>query len=220
MGLNVREPGKVACPLFHFSLCVAAVASGVVPTIADAHHEAIFGPQSSLLYSLDRFVSVQVFSRQTGIAGQKTQETTGVLSGGMNPVSGLPVTVTAIVPYSLINQLDAGSSRSGFEDVILGGRYRYDLSSLIEKWNRKDLDFDPFGDRFRFALANLDLDHTALLQIGDCAILIRSLLQTPVQPDQRPIRDPDRLCARRARVHAVGRLYHGKIDQLSTRLVL
>ena len=112
------------------------MASGVVPTIADAHHEAIFGPQSSLLYSLDRFVSVQVFSRQTGIAGQKTQETTGVLSGGMNPVSGLPVTVTAIVPYSLINQLDAGSSRSGFEDVILGGRYRYDLSSLIEKWNR------------------------------------------------------------------------------------
>ena len=110
---------------------MAALASVVPP--ASAHHEAIFGPQSSLLYSLDRFVSVQVFSRQTGIAGQKTQETTGVLSGGMNPVQGLPITVTAIVPYSLINQLDAGSSRSGFEDVVLGARYRYDLSPLIEK---------------------------------------------------------------------------------------
>ncbi len=104
--------------------------------VADAHHEAIFGPQSSLLYSLDRFVSLQVFSRQTGTSGQKTQETTGVISGGVNPIQGLPVTVTAIVPYSIINQLDAGSNRSGFEDIILGARYRYDLSTLIEKWNR------------------------------------------------------------------------------------
>jgi hypothetical protein len=118
-------------------LCVAAVASGFVPRIGDAHHEAIFGPQSSLLYSLDNFVSVQVFSRQTGASGQKTQETTGVLSGGVTPVKGLPVTVTAIVPYSIVDQLDAGSSRSGFEDIILGARYRYGLSTLIEKWNRE-----------------------------------------------------------------------------------
>jgi hypothetical protein len=119
------------------ALCIAAVVLGVVPTIADAHHEAIFGPQSSLLYSLDMFVSAQVFSRQTGTSGQKTQETTGVLSGGVTPVKSLPVTVTAIVPYSIINQLDAGSSGSGFEDIILGARYRYDLSSLIEKWGRE-----------------------------------------------------------------------------------
>ena len=117
-------------------LCVAAAVSGFVPTIADAHHEAIFGPQSSLLYSLDTFVSAQVFSRQTGTSGQKTQETTGVISGGVNPIKGLPVTVTAIVPYSIINQLDTGSSRSGFEDIILGARYRYDLSTLIDRWNR------------------------------------------------------------------------------------
>src|SRR5438445_13815202 len=111
---------------------MAALASVVPP--ASAHHEAIFGPQSSLLYSLDTFVSAQVFSRQTGTSGQKTQETTGVISGGVNPIKGLPVTITAIVPYSIINQLDAGSSRSGFEDIILGARYRFDLSTLNEEW--------------------------------------------------------------------------------------
>ena len=117
-------------------LGIAALASVFPSAVADAHHEAIFGPQSSLLYSPDRFVSLQVFSRQTGTSGQKTQETTWVISGGVNPVQGLPVTVTAIVPYSVINQLDAGSSRSGFEDIILGARYRYDLSTLIDEWNR------------------------------------------------------------------------------------
>src|SRR5436309_13692947 len=117
VGPNFRESRKVACPLFHFVLCVAAVVSGFVPTMADAHHEAIFGPQSSLLYSLDRFVSVQVFSRQTGPSTQKTQETTGVIAAGANPLKGVPLTVTAIAPASLINQLDAGSSRAGLEDM-------------------------------------------------------------------------------------------------------
>ncbi|TLY37051.1 MAG: hypothetical protein E6K60_06015 [Nitrospirae bacterium] len=113
---------------------MAALASVVPP--ASAHHEAIFGPQSSLLYSLDRFVSVQVFSRQTGPSTQKTQETTGVIAAGANPLKGVPLTVTAIAPASLINQLDAGSSRAGLEDMIIGARYRYDLSNLIDKWNR------------------------------------------------------------------------------------
>ena len=61
-----------------------------------------------------------------------------------------------------------------------------------------DLDFDPFGDRFRFALAKLDLDLTALLQITDSAFLILLFLQAPVQPDQRMVIYRDRLSARRA----------------------
>ena len=36
-----------------------------------------------------------------------------------------------------------------------------------------DLDFDPFGNRFDFALASLDFYLAALLQIVDPAILIR-----------------------------------------------
>lgn len=104
---------------------------------AEAHHEAIFGPQSSLLYSSDRFMSLQVFSRQTGTAEQRTQETTGVLSGGFRPFKALPVSLTVIVPYSGINKLDEGSGTSGFEDIIIGARYRYDLTSLIQRWNRE-----------------------------------------------------------------------------------
>ena len=117
-------------------LCLIVAAIALAPT-ASAHHEAIFGPQSSLLYSSERFVSVQAFTRQLGTSSQRTQETTGVLSGGFNLVKGVPLAFTAILPYSSINELDAGSSTSGFEDSILGLRYRYDLAGLIEKWNRE-----------------------------------------------------------------------------------
>jgi hypothetical protein len=118
-----------------YLLCLVLGAMVFAPS-ARAHHEAIFGPQSSLLYSNERFVSVQAFTRQFGTPGQRTQETTGVLSGGFNLLKGIPLAFTAIVPYSFINEVDQGSSTSGFEDSIVGVRYRYDLAGLIEKWNR------------------------------------------------------------------------------------
>ena len=49
---------------------------------ARAHHEAIFGPQSSLVLSAPSFASVQTFSRQLGTAGARTQESTMLLSAG------------------------------------------------------------------------------------------------------------------------------------------
>jgi hypothetical protein len=93
---------------------------------ARAHHEAIFGPQSSLVMSAPAFISTQVFSRRLET---QRQETTLVLSGSITPVAEVPLSLTAIVPYSVID--GAGQpSRAAFEDSILGARYRFDLSPL------------------------------------------------------------------------------------------
>ena len=47
---------------------VALLVAGLLvrPAFVQAHHEAIFGPQSSLVLSADRFVNVQMFSREAG----------------------------------------------------------------------------------------------------------------------------------------------------------
>jgi hypothetical protein len=81
---------------------------------SSAHHEAIFGPQSSLVLSSPEFISLQAFSRRfsTGV-----QETTPLLSFGFTPVAGLPLSFTAIVPAT-----DRGGKWTR-EDMILGSRY-------------------------------------------------------------------------------------------------
>jgi hypothetical protein len=106
------------------------------PLVLQAHHEAIFGPQSSLVLSADRFVSFQVFSRELGTSDVKSRETTTIVSAGLRLSKRRPLTFTAIVPYSWISA--PGRARtSGTEDVVLGLRYRHDLKGLQEKWHRE-----------------------------------------------------------------------------------
>ena len=127
------------------------------PGTASAHHEAIFGPQSSLVLSADRFVSFQVFGRELGSLDAKTNETTTLVSAGVRVSKRLPVTFTAIVPYSWISE--RGQSRtSGSEDIVLGLRYRHDLKGLQEKWDREGNFVMGMG---AFELNNGNIDHRA-----------------------------------------------------------
>ena len=90
---------------------VAAVALTAAP--ARAHHEAIFGPHSSLMLSAPSFASLQTFSRQLGTAGARTQESTLVLSMGVSPFRSVPLSFSATLPASSIDTLDgAGGSRA------------------------------------------------------------------------------------------------------------
>ena len=66
-----------------------------------AHHDAIYGPQSALVLSGERYLTVQVFSRQTGPKDGRVQETTTVLSGGL-AFRRLPVSLSIVVPFSVI----------------------------------------------------------------------------------------------------------------------
>jgi hypothetical protein len=88
---------------------------------AAAHHEAIFGPASPLVYSGGRYISAQVFTRQTGPEGQRVQETTTVLSGGISPTR-LPVSNSAVVPFSVIAPGAGGGTQVGLENAIMMGR--------------------------------------------------------------------------------------------------
>jgi hypothetical protein len=103
---------------------------------ARAHHEAIFGPQSSLMFSSDGFVSFQGFSRRLGIAPARTQETTFVLSGGISPFKSVPLSLSLLLPASHIASLDGDGSRFGAEDAVLGARYRLDLGALQRRFDR------------------------------------------------------------------------------------
>jgi hypothetical protein len=104
---------------------------------AEAHHEAIFGPQSSLVFSEPGYLSSQLFSRNVGAPGDKVQETTGVLSGAYSPFTGIPLSFNVIQPFSYIRNIDARTSQTGLEDTIVGARYRYDLKGLQQRFDRE-----------------------------------------------------------------------------------
>jgi hypothetical protein len=120
-------------PIAGMAAIVLATLVQAVP--AEAHHEALFGPQSSATLSPDGFLTFQVFTRELGPSGERTRETTGVVSAGVRVTKRLPITVSVTAPYSWIRQ--AGASSTGAEDVLLGVRYRHDLKGLQDRWDRE-----------------------------------------------------------------------------------
>ena len=112
-------------------IAIVVLAVSLSPRAASAHHEAIFGPQSSLFLSAPAYVSTQVFSRRLGDS-ERTQESTGLVSAGISPFSRVPISFTVIVPASVI--VAPAQTTVGVEDAIVGARYRYDLKALQERF--------------------------------------------------------------------------------------
>jgi hypothetical protein len=94
------------------------VALVVRPDPLGAHHEAIFGPQSSLVLSADKFVSIQAFSRELETSGSKMRESTTLVSAGVRVSRRLPLTFTAVLPYSWIAKRGRAGT-SGAEDAVV-----------------------------------------------------------------------------------------------------
>ena len=89
-----------------------------------AHHEAIFGPQSSTLITRKRFVSTQYYFVNEGrTADTKGRSHIGVLSVGTSV--GEQWSVTATVPFEAERAFD--EQATGIQDVVLGLRYSADL---------------------------------------------------------------------------------------------
>jgi hypothetical protein len=80
-------------------------------TPAAAHHEAIFGPQSSAVLSAEQFASAQVFTRETGTGEARRRQSTTVFSAGMQPFKR-PLSVAVVVPVSLIGSAGGGGTRT------------------------------------------------------------------------------------------------------------
>ena len=114
-----------------FRIVIVTLVVSFWPGVATAHHEAIFGPQSSLFLSAPGYASTQVFSRRLGDR-ERTQETTGLVSGGISPFSQVPISFTVIVPASAIAA--PVETTVGMEDAIVGARYRHELKALQDRF--------------------------------------------------------------------------------------
>jgi len=123
-----------------FCLLVAAC---VTAAPAYAHHEALFGPQSSAALTWPEFLSVQVFDTQRGKGDEKTHSTTTVFSGGVKP-SRLPVSLSFVVPFSIETEL-GGATRRGLEDSLLSAKYQRDTHLLSEKLHLEESFFMAVG---------------------------------------------------------------------------
>src|SRR5260221_14672289 len=115
--------------LFTVALVMAALL--VAPSV-EAHHEAIFGPQSSLVLSAPAFLSVQSYTRR--LAAPATGETNALVSGGLTPLPRVPFSGTAILTGARLEK--DGAARYGVEDVILGARYRLHVCTLLDRFHR------------------------------------------------------------------------------------
>jgi hypothetical protein len=110
-------------PIRIATACAVMVAVAWSPAMA--HHEAIFGPQSSLVLSAPAFATFQSFSKNTG-AG--VQETTFLLGGGVSPEGHPELSLALTVPASY--QVGSSVSRFGMENVLVGARYRFEVKPL------------------------------------------------------------------------------------------
>ena len=119
MGIQVRV----------FCLLCAIVCLSARP--ASAHHEAIFGPQSSAVLSAGRFASAQVFTRDTGRDREQRRQTTAVFSAGLQPFKR-PLSVAVVVPVSFIGSTSTAGARTGVEDALISARYRVESERFTE----------------------------------------------------------------------------------------
>lgn len=108
---------------------------------ASAHHEALFGPQSSLAVESSGFVSVQAHTRAYGVRGTQTQETTFILSGGIAPIADVPWAITLVQPFTYqTTRVPTPSGSTGpftacdgcfrRENNLVATSYRFDFTGL------------------------------------------------------------------------------------------
>jgi hypothetical protein len=106
----------------------------LVASPAYAHHEAMFGPQSSAVLSPGIFLSAQVFDKEEGKDNEKRRETTTVYSVGVTPLKDKPLSIALVVPMTFASGAPdpstPGSASRGFEDALLSARYRMDTHGL------------------------------------------------------------------------------------------
>ena len=113
-------------------LAIAGVVLAASP--ADAHHEAMFGPQSSAVLSPGVFLSAQLFDKEEGKDDQKRRETTTVYSIGLTPLKKRPLSIAFVLPVTFASGITdpstPASKNRGFEDTVVSGRYRVDAPGL------------------------------------------------------------------------------------------
>ena len=102
-----------------------------LPLAAGAHHEAMFGPQSSAVLSPTMFISVQAFDRENGLNGFKHRETTTVFSTGLTPFKNNPLSMAVVAPITR-ESFTGTPATTRFEDPLISGRYRVNANGIAK----------------------------------------------------------------------------------------
>lgn len=101
---------------------------------AFAHHEAMFGPQSSAVLSPGIFLSAQVFDKETGKDDVRRRETTTVYSVGFKPAKKQPLSLAFVLPITFAGGAadpnEPGAATRGFEDMLVSARYRVEAPGV------------------------------------------------------------------------------------------
>ena len=140
MKRGARNPANTNMRVLFILVAVAALFA----TPAFAHHEAIFGPQSSAVLSAGRFVSAQVFTRDTGPDSNRRRQTTTVFSGGLQPFKR-PLSLAVVVPVSFVGGTPTASGRTGIEDLLISARYRVEPTGFTNALGLDESSFMGVG---------------------------------------------------------------------------
>jgi hypothetical protein len=98
---------------------------------ASAHHEAMFGPQSSAVLSPGMFISLQMFDRENGRGAYRHRETTSVYSVGVKPFQTNPLSF-AFVSANTREAYSGSGSTTRFEDPLISARYRVNAGGVAK----------------------------------------------------------------------------------------
>jgi hypothetical protein len=107
---------------------------------AAAHHEALFGPQSSLAVESEGFVSFQAHEHVFGLKDTYDQETAYIVSAGVTPFRAIPWSVTLVQTYTYENARTPQGNQTGplsscagcveRENLLASTSYRFDFTGL------------------------------------------------------------------------------------------
>ena len=111
---------------------------------SQAHHEALFGPQSSLAVESEGFASAQMHVKVIGRGASYDRETVYILSAGVSPWRRIPWSLTVIQPFTYEDAHTPTASSVGplaacdcfaRENVILSSAYRFEFKGLQRAWD-------------------------------------------------------------------------------------
>lgn len=117
-----------------------ALAILLSPARASAHHEALFGPQSSLAVESEGFVSLQEHEHVFGVGSTHDQETSYLVSAGISPFRTIPWSFTLVQAYTLESARTPQGDQTGpfsscggciaRENLLVSTSYRFDFTGL------------------------------------------------------------------------------------------
>lgn len=175
-------------------MTAALVALGSAPRHAFAHHEALFGPQSSLAVESEGFVSLQAHEHVFGVGSQYDQETAYIVSAGISPFRAIPWSFTLVQTYTYENARSPQGDGTGplsscggcvaRENLLASTSYRFDFTGL-QRTTGKDgnfallsaaiepptgeKDYAPFHGPVNYilaAMAGVEWSHFAAVGLG------------------------------------------------------